>query len=187
MSTTFPELRASDLLGWPTLLTGARLGIAVSFPFFVHEPLFALLAYVFALLTDVLDGWWARRLGCASQAGAVADGWVDKILHVNAAWAMCNHDLMPGLWLLPLFAREILQFPQILWLAGPFYRGEVCAQESRFSGKLTSSLQAATFVAVFLGSMTLAGVTASLTGLAGTWAALEYVARERTQGYGRAS
>ena len=186
MSRTFPELKASDLLAWPTLLTGVRLGIAVSFPFLVHEPLVALFAYAVALLTDVLDGWCARRLGCASQAGAVADGWVDKILHVNAAWAMWNHDLMPGIWLLPLFARELLQFPQILWLAGPFYRGEVCAQESSFSGKLTSSLQAVTFVAVFLGAMPVAGVTASLTGLAGGWAAFEYAVRERTQGYGRA-
>jgi len=186
MSSSFPELRAGDLLGWPSLLTGVRLGIAVSFPFIVHEPVVALAAYVVALLTDILDGWWARRLDCATQAGAVADGWVDKILHVNAAWAMVNHDMMPGIWLVPLFARELLQFPQILWLAGPFYRGEVCAQESSIAGKLTSVFQACTFIAVFVGGLALAGVTAGLAGLAGTWAALEYASRERTQGYGRA-
>ncbi len=187
MPSALPQLLAKDLLNWPSLLTGIRLGIAVGFPFLMDRPELAFGAYLFALLTDVLDGWWARRLGCASQAGAVADGWVDKILHVNAAWAMWLHGLLPGFWMLPLFAREIIQFPQILWLAGPFWRGEVCPQKAHVSGRITSVCQALTFSGVFLGWMVFAGLAAGLTGLAGIWAALEYVSRERTQGYGRAS
>jgi len=88
--------------------------------------------------------------------------------------------------LLFLFTRELIQFPQILWLAGPFWRGEVCLQQAHWSGKLTSIFQALAFLAIFLGWMPLAWVAASLTGLTGTWAALEYVSREQSQGYGRA-
>ena len=185
MHASLPKLRGRDLLNWPSLLTGVRLGIAVCFPFLLEFPTWAFLAYVTALATDVADGWLARRLGCSSQAGAIADGWVDKILHVNAGWALWIHGYMPGLWLLPLFARELIQFPQILWLAGPFWRGEVCAQTSRLSGKLTSVFQALAFVAIFQGWLTLAGAFTLATGCFGAWAALEYVFREAVQGYGR--
>ena len=174
-------------MNWPSLLTGLRLGIAVGFPFLMDHPAWAFGAYCFALVTDILDGWLARRLGCTTQAGAIADGWVDKILHVNAGWALWLHGYMPGIWLVPLFARELIQFPQILWLAGPFWRGEVCAQTSRISGKITSIFQAIAFLAIFLGWVPAAIFATSVTGLVGTWAALEYVSRESTQGYRRAS
>ena len=185
MSASLPELKGKDLLNWPSLLTGLRLGIAVGFPFLLEFPTWAFWAYVLALATDIADGWLARRLGCASQAGAIADGWVDKILHVNAGWALWIHGYMPGFWLLALFARELIQFPQILWLAGPFWRGEVCAQTSRFSGKMTSIFQAVAFVALFQSWMTLAAAATVATGLVGSWAALEYVSREVVHGYGR--
>jgi phosphatidylglycerophosphate synthase len=182
-----PELRGADLLNWPGLLTGIRLGIAIGFPFLIHSPRLALGAYVVALLTDVFDGRLARALNQQTQAGAIADGWVDKILHVNAGWAMWIHGYMPGVFLILLFTRELIQFPQVLWLAGPFWRGEVCAQEAFLSGKLTSIFQAIAFLAIFLGWMTVGWIAASLTGLTGTWAALNYVSREQAQGVGRAS
>ncbi|MEC7242349.1 MAG: CDP-alcohol phosphatidyltransferase family protein [Myxococcota bacterium] len=185
MSPSLPELRGKDLLSWPSLLTGARLGIAVGFPFLLHFPQWAFWAYVIALGTDIADGWLARRLGCASQAGAIADGWVDKILHVNAGWALWIHGYMPGVWLVPLFARELIQFPQILWLAGPFWRGEVCAQQSRLSGKLTSVFQALAFVSIFQGWFVVALSATVATGVSGAWAAVEYVTREAVHGYGQ--
>ena len=186
MRKNTPQLRVSDLWNWPSLLTGVRLGIAVGFPFLMHRPMWAFAAYLFALLTDILDGVVARWLGVETQAGAVADGWVDKILHVNAAWAMWIHGLIPGVWMLLLFTREIIQFPQILWLAGPFCRGSVCPQKALLSGRLTSTFLATTFVAAFMGWVSVGWVAASLTGLAGSWAALEYFSREYAQGYGRA-
>lgn len=186
MRKNTPQLRVGDLWNWPSLLTGVRLGIAVGFPFLMHRPMWAFAAYLFALLTDILDGVVARWLGVETQAGAVADGWVDKILHVNAAWAMWIHGLIPGVWMLLLFTREIIQFPQILWLAGPFCRGSVCPQKALLSGRLTSTFLATTFVAAFMGWVSVGWVAASLTGLAGSWAALEYFSREYAQGYGRA-
>jgi phosphatidylglycerophosphate synthase len=181
-----PRLRAGDVLNWPGFLTGIRLGIAVSFPFLIHFPGVAVWAYAFALLTDVLDGALARHLKQESQAGAFADGWVDKILHVNAAWALCIHDQMPAVFLILLFTREMIQAVQIPWLVGPFRRSEVCPQLAQPLGRLTSVFQAITFFAVFAGQMPLAWVAASLTGLAGVGAGIGYFRRPGAHGFGQA-
>jgi cardiolipin synthase len=180
-----PQLRASDLLNWPGFLTGIRLGIALSFPFLVHRPGVAVWAYAVALLTDVLDGALARHLGQESQAGAFADGWVDKILHVNAAWALCLHDQMPPVFLLLLFTRELIQLVQIPWLVGPFRRSEVCPQLAGPLGRATSIFQAITFFAAFAGQLPLAWFAATLTALTGIGAGVGYFLRPGAHGFGQ--
>ena len=81
-------LRIRDLANTAGLITGTRLLIALAFPFLTAHPRVALAAYLFASLTDVLDGAVARRTHTASHTGAFVDGWVDKILHINGAWSM---------------------------------------------------------------------------------------------------
>ena len=40
---------------------------------------------------------------------AVVDGWVDKVLHINAAWSMSLHGYIPGWWMWLWFSRELIQ------------------------------------------------------------------------------
>ena len=185
MDRKTPKLRARDVLNWPGCLTGIRLGIAVSFPFLLHQPKVAVWAYSIALLTDVLDGALARHLNQQSQAGAFVDGWVDKILHVNAAWAMCLHDLMPDAFLILLFTRELIQFVQIPWLIGPFRRSEVCPQLAQPLGRLTSVFQAIAFFSIFAGLVQLAWIAAILTAIAGIGAGFGYLFRPGSHGFGQ--
>jgi len=79
----------------PNQLTVARIGLAVAF--FVLLGLYdhtapnaalllnaALVVYLVAGVTDVLDGWIARRYNWTSAFGRIADPFVDKVLVLGA-------------------------------------------------------------------------------------------------------
>jgi len=97
----------------PNLLTASRLLLLL--------PIMALLAgggsvahwwalalFLLASLTDSLDGWAARRLGCASNIGTFFDPLVDKIFaNVLLIFLACYHPSWVPLWaVLLLLARE---------------------------------------------------------------------------------
>ena len=64
---------ARDLLLVPSLVSMARLPLAALFPWVVDRPAAAVSVLLAAGLTDVLDGWLARRLHQETAIGAVAD------------------------------------------------------------------------------------------------------------------
>ncbi|MBS2018843.1 MAG: CDP-alcohol phosphatidyltransferase family protein [Deltaproteobacteria bacterium] len=71
---------ARDLVRVPGLLSLSRLPLAVAFGFtVVSQPPLALTFLALAGLSDVLDGWYARRYGQATRTGAVLDAIVDKV------------------------------------------------------------------------------------------------------------
>jgi CDP-diacylglycerol--glycerol-3-phosphate 3-phosphatidyltransferase len=131
--------------------------------------------YVLAVLTDVVDGAVARRTGTATRAGAAFDAWVDKILHVNLGWALAVADLIPDVWLLAWFARELIQAPLVFVLIHRFRTAKAPPPE-------TSLLGRATAVSLFLAVVvTLAGADATLptaaTGVLGLSAGIQYALR----------
>lgn len=152
-------------------LTFLRLLLAAAMPFCLDAG-WALPVYLFALLTDVVDGWVARRTGTASAAGAAFDGWVDKTLHVNLAWSMAVADLMPDEWMLAWFARELLQVVMHPVLMHRFRTGRGPAPKTSLLGRVTAVTLAVSIVLVLLGFD--ATVPTVLTGLAGTAAGLHY-------------
>ncbi|HEY8077432.1 MAG TPA: CDP-alcohol phosphatidyltransferase family protein, partial [Labilithrix sp.] len=64
----------------PNVLSAMRIPLAALFPFVVTRPALAIAVLAAAALTDVLDGWLARRLGEATPTGALVDGIADKLL-----------------------------------------------------------------------------------------------------------
>jgi CDP-diacylglycerol--glycerol-3-phosphate 3-phosphatidyltransferase len=64
--------------------------------------------FLLAAATDLLDGWAARRLGCASNIGAFFDPLADKIfVNVLLIFLACYHPAWIPLWVvLLLLARE---------------------------------------------------------------------------------
>ena len=171
-------LCARDLLSLPGLLTLSRLPLAVVIPLLVYQRNLALGLYVLALVTDVADGMVARRMGASSHTGSVVDGWMDKILHVNVAWALALAGVVPGWWLLLWFSREIIQLPMVPYLAGPFWRGEVHAHHASRVGKATSVVLAMAVVCSFLGLHSVALVATVTTGVLGLYSALGYLRLE---------
>ena len=159
-----------DLLSWATAITGVRAVIAVVITW-VPLP-WRLPLYLFALLTDILDGTVARATRRQTRAGAVLDGWVDKTLHVNLAWAMAVEDRFPDWYLLCWFSREILQAPLVPILTRRFRLAQGPEPSTNLAGRITAGMLAISM------TMVLAGYDAEpwtwLTGACGLWSAAWY-------------
>lgn len=156
----------------------ARLPIAVIYPFFAADRRYAVALFLLAEVTDILDGVVARRRGTVSHTGAFADGWLDKVFHVNAAWSMILYEDIPAWWLLCWFSREIVQAAMIPFVVGPFLHGQVRPHNATALGKVTTGLLVAAFAAVFLRWAALAEGLTPLIGLLGVATSLQYLRRE---------
>jgi len=170
-------LRWTDLANAAGAVTVGRLAIAVAFPLLLIDRRLALLAYGVALVSDVVDGTVARHTGTVSHTGAVLDGWVDKILHINGAWAMVLHDLMPAWWMALWFSREIVQWLMFPILLHDFRRGRVRTYTTSLAGRLTAVLLALAFVLTLLQELDLAAWATWAVGPLGLVAATGYLTR----------
>lgn len=167
-------MHLKDLWTLPSALTLVRLVLAVGMPFWLGGP-WVLPLYVLAVLTDVVDGMLARRTGTATRAGAAFDAWVDKILHVNLAWAMAVADLIPDVWLLAWFARELIQAPLVFVLVHRFRTAKAPPPRTSVLGRVTAVTLFGSVV------LALAGLDATLptlvTGILGFTAGIQYAWR----------
>jgi CDP-diacylglycerol--glycerol-3-phosphate 3-phosphatidyltransferase len=103
MKTWIPNLlTASRLLLLPPIMVLLSTGHGVV----AHWWAFGL--FLVASLSDTLDGWAARRLGCASNIGIFFDPLADKIFaNVLLIYLACDYPSWIPLWaVLLLLARE---------------------------------------------------------------------------------
>ena len=122
---SFPRLQ--NLLTAPNLLSLSRIPLGVVF-WFVLGPTDALAYGAFAILalaavTDVLDGYLARRsaaraaggTGAAVESGGGTGAWLDPIcdkLFVGSVLAAIMVRRQPSIWLvLLILSRELVQLP----------------------------------------------------------------------------
>lgn len=134
----------------------------------------------------MVDGEIARRTGTATRAGAMYDGWVDKILHVNLGWSLAVADRIPDVWMLAWCAREILQAPMVFLFAHRFRTAQGPPPQTTPLGRATAFSLFASAALVLLGRD--AAFPTLLTGVLGTAAALHYgwryVSAWRSEGRG---
>src|SRR3984957_15538779 len=103
---------AEDALNIPNLLTFARI---VAIPFFVwllDEPtpirgFWACMVFTLAAITDVLDGYLARKLGVVSVLGKFLDPLADKLIVMAALVWMVPMGRIPAWVVVLLLGREI--------------------------------------------------------------------------------
>jgi CDP-diacylglycerol--glycerol-3-phosphate 3-phosphatidyltransferase len=103
---------AEDALNIPNLLTFARI---VAIPFFVwllDEPtpirgFWACMVFTVAAITDVLDGYLARKLGVVSVLGKFLDPLADKLIVMAALVWMVPMGRIPAWVVVLLLGREI--------------------------------------------------------------------------------
>lgn len=75
----------------------------------------ALVLYIAAALTDLVDGWLARRTGRSSAFGAQLDAWVDNIFSIAILGFIVF--AYPGVWVRHSAALTILFSAPVIYLA----------------------------------------------------------------------
>jgi CDP-diacylglycerol--glycerol-3-phosphate 3-phosphatidyltransferase/cardiolipin synthase len=172
------EIVLSDLRKPANLLSLSRIPLGVAFPF-VHDTR-ALVAILAASgITDVLDGFVARRRGEATAMGAVVDPIADKIFAVSVVVTLFVRGALPGWGIAALTAREIIEAPLVLWilLHPPARRTRREEAKANVPGKVATTVQ---FAAVLCALSATAWVVPALlaAAVAGGVAGASYVARE---------
>lgn len=186
-------LRSRLLLGVAYALTLSRLAMAAAVWSVASDTKGVLALIAAAGITDVLDGWVARRADASRGPRVDSDVAADHARRGPGAWLdpFCDKvfviSLLAALWyvrgtqllfLLLVGAREILQAPMVilyLSLAGMRHRSPYDFTAD-LAGKLTTLLQFLALAALF-GRVTMAPVLAVTAGGVGIAAAGLYLRR----------
>ena len=168
----------------PNLLTLTRI---LLIPVFVvlfatpdpHRSIIAAIVFVVAAVTDLLDGYLARRSGQVTKLGKLLDPIADKLLVLSALILLVNVDRVSALVAILIIAREVA-VTGIRAIAAT--EGMIIAAET--SGKYKMALQVIAIVLLILegtalsalGNLHLAGiVTLYLSLILGYVSGAQYV------------
>ena len=167
--------RMKDVFLLPGLVSLSRVALAACFPFAVRSPFTALAILALAGLSDVLDGWLARRLGQVTPTGSALDPITDKLFVLTVAITLIATGHLSVGAVLALSTREIGELPLVLWLGLSPRARRARAREASANvmGKLATVLQFAAVSLSLLGSP-LTGTLVAVTAAAGVLAALSY-------------
>ena len=169
------QYRARDLLLVPCLLSAARVPLAAVFPLLIESPPAALGVVVASGVTDVADGWIARRTGKVTATGAALDPVTDKIFVATVVVTLVLAHRLSVLDVLLLSSREIGELPLVLWVlySSAARRRRTQHPMANIPGKLVTALQFATIAAALFGSPLVAPLVYA-TAVAGVAAAATY-------------
>lgn len=131
----------------PNLLTGLRLALAATFP--LLEPGYRGPVVLAAGLSDVLDGWIARRFHAESPLGRLLDGIADKAFVLAAVVTLVVAGEIPWWEGLLVMTRDVV----VAVIAGRCAWRRAWAafhhMRPRLAGKATTLLAFAWFLALF--------------------------------------
>ena len=108
--------RARDLVRVPGLLSLSRVPLAATFPFALRRPAAALAILVAAGLSDILDGWYARRFAQVTPTGAAIDPLTDKLFVLTVTITLVLGGRLSSIEVLLLGTREIIELPLVFWI-----------------------------------------------------------------------
>jgi CDP-diacylglycerol--glycerol-3-phosphate 3-phosphatidyltransferase/cardiolipin synthase len=167
--------RARDLLLPASLLSFLRLPLAALFPFVVDDPPRAFTVLLAAGLSDVLDGFVARRFRQETAVGAALDGIADKAFALTVCVTLLVVGRISVVYLLALSARELLEAPLVVWYATSRRARGTRAERpvSNVAGKAATVVQFAAVAAAILGAPHLLWWAAAAA-VAGTFAGFTY-------------
>lgn len=122
----------------PNILTCMRILMVIAFiVFFVRESyMVCLILYVLAFLTDVLDGYLARKFNWVSDFGKLIDPFADKFMLLSALICLVCVDAFPLYLFIVLAAKELLMIFGGLFLL----KKKNIAVYADMSGKLATGL-----------------------------------------------
>ena len=145
--------RARHLLLPPSLLSLTRVGFAACFPWAAGTPAVALGLLALAAVSDVLDGWVARRYGMVTATGAILDGLTDKVFVFAVVLTLLVRRQLSLTALALLGVRELGELPLLFWFALLHARHAGFEQpKANLLGKAATVMQFLTVAAVLSGS-----------------------------------
>ena len=95
----------------PNILSVIRILLVFVFVavFFLFESkIWALIVFLTAGATDVVDGFLARRFNWITELGKVLDPFADKLMQCTVLVCLCIEKVVPIWFLLIFFAKELL-------------------------------------------------------------------------------
>ncbi len=172
--------RARDLLRVSNVLSASRIPLAVAFPIAAPHPNAAVAVLAAAALSDVLDGWLARRLHQATPTGALVDGIADKVFGASVLVSLVAYGMLSAPLAILLATRELGELPLALRvLSSRSPRLATTDRRANVLGKVATALELATVVAVVLGvAHAVSFVFVTVTASVGAAAAISYWRRE---------
>lgn len=167
--------RARDLFNVPSLLSLLRVPLAVAFVFVVDAPLWAMVVLFLSGLTDVFDGWYARRYDQVTAMGTVVDPITDKIFVLTVVVTLVLTHKLTLVQMLLLGTRDIGELPLVAWLSvsRKARRARQDDTGANVPGKLATALQFVAVAAALFASNLLATLV-YVASAAGVIAAISY-------------
>lgn len=173
-----PPVSWADITLAPNIVSLIRLPLAVLFPLLIHRPIAAFVVLAAAGLTDVIDGWLARKNGQVTALGAIIDPVADKAFALTVVITLLVRSMLP-LWAVPaLLAREIFELPLVLWIiaARAPARSRSAQASANVPGKLATVIQFGAVMSALIAPDMLESVLV-LAAVAGVLAGISYWAR----------
>ena len=154
----------------PNWITLSRLLLTIPFLIILEQPGMAWVAlgiFVFASLTDWVDGYLARKLGQVTSLGALLDPLVDKVLVTGALVALTGMGVIPAWSVTLILFREFLVTGLRTLEAA---RGVVLS--AGMLGKIKTTLQMVAIALLLFALDPTAPAAASAAGMMVYWAAV---------------
>jgi cardiolipin synthase (CMP-forming) len=169
--------RNRDLVALPNILSALRVPLALALPF-AKEKESALAIIGAAGVTDLLDGFAARKLAQTSPAGAAIDGFADKTFSVTLLGTLVARGVLSPASALLLATREMIELPlaiRVLWSEKA--RAVNVDRGANGWGKLATTLEMGAVVASLVRAR-IAKPLVIAAGIAGAVAGFSYWLRE---------
>lgn len=97
----------------PNYLSSLRLILAGFIPiFYISEPVYTFYVFIFASITDILDGYIARKYNITSAFGGLFDSFADKVLLISTGLCLLttHHNTQLLIIMHLMFFRELCVF-----------------------------------------------------------------------------
>jgi len=130
----------------PNLISLSRVFLAVAFVA-DHDANQRMIIVLAAAITDMLDGWLARKAGLTSRFGALIDPFADRVFALVAVATFVYEGSLTTVQYFIMIFRDLmtaigfLVAKSVSWLKPVEFR-------ARWSGKAVTALQMVTFAAV---------------------------------------
>ena len=94
----------------PNVLSIIRIILVFVFVFILFvldSPIWAIIVFLVAGATDVVDGYLARRFNWITNLGKILDPFADKLMQCTVLVCFCIKKYIPLWFVIPFFAKEI--------------------------------------------------------------------------------